>query len=265
MHPYTAITSEKPTLPAHLALLTAPVFFSAGRGAALAGPPAARAGGELAGNLRGAVVDPRGHVVLFIFEPLLDSFPLGERILVPLAGLEFGGSVGPEKAGEVCPIVRLLWDEDQLHGQPRLTGAAIQPKDKLATPVPPSPGGSGEKAVRDALYSGAVSGAAGAVLGLALGGLPALSLGLFFAAGGGIAGAITGASTEPAADAAHLVPPDADATTGNWQVRELEAALKDRALYEQGVLRATPIAVVNPSEPMPREGSRAKADTLSRG
>jgi hypothetical protein len=250
MHTYIAITSDQPLLPPRLALLTAPVFFA---------PSPPEAGGELAGHLRGVIVDPRGHVVLFILRPLLDDFPAGEQILIPLAGLELGGGVAPEKIGSRDPIVRLLWSREQLLGQPRFTGAAIQPKDDLATPVPPSPGGSGEKALREALYSGAVSGAAGAAIGLALGGVAAVPLGVFFAIGGGIVGAISGASTEPAADAAHLMNAVPAADAGNWQVRELETAIHERALYEQGVLRAMPIAVAEPKASPPQAGRRAES------
>jgi hypothetical protein len=116
--------------------------------------------------------------------------------------------------------------------------------------VPPGVGGNRARAERSALAFGAVATGLGALVGLAIGGPAiALAVGIFFGAGAGIAGAIAGASAETATDASELEDGRAAATSaGTWRVHDLERALRDRRVYESGLLHATRLAMANELE-----------------
>jgi hypothetical protein len=238
----STILAARDELPGALALLAAPVV--------LAGDDAAPVG-----RLRGAIVTESRRVLFLLLEPTPASAAHPGHVPIPLDAIEIGHRWVPDPAGAArsSPIVRVLWSREQLDAQPRMLDASHLPHVPEGDPVPPAPGANRPEGVRDALLAAGLSGGLGVVIGLLAGGpLVAVTLGLFFAAGGGIAGAVGGASRDSAADAAMGMPPLVRSPAGLLPVRELEEVLRAREPYDAGLLTLTPIAVEVP----PRTGRR---------
>jgi hypothetical protein len=243
MRKFTTILAGSSPLPQQLALLEAPVVL-------------AENDVERVGTIRGVVIDDRRRVVFFVVEPSLDGAMSTGKILVPLDALEFGGSISTEGEpglGWTGPIVRLLWSRDQLRAQPHMPDDAHLPPDPSGTPVPPDTGANRPEAIKNAFRGTGIGAALGLAIGLAAGGpVTAAALGIFFALGGGVAGAIGGAGRSSAADAAHHMPPIVDSPAGLWHVRELQRTLRDRSLYESGLLVRKIMLEDRPTWPAPR-------------
>jgi hypothetical protein len=89
--------------------------------------------------------------------------------------------------------------------------------------------------VREAAVAGGASAAVGALIGTLAGGpIVGAGLALFFGIGGGVAGAMTGASREDAADAKWLYKNHEP----GGELTRLAERLRDASLYERGILRA---------------------------
>jgi hypothetical protein len=110
--------------------------------------------------------------------------------------------------------------------------------------VPPGNGIDGASAVKDGLRGGAVGGAIGAVVGLvAAGPIGAAALAGFFAAGGGLAGLLAGASGETAVEASELRQETSGVSPPKPHplVEELEKALRAPAVSEE--IRSIPYQI----------------------
>jgi hypothetical protein len=232
MH-YTAITrSTGRRLRGDLELLAAPLVSTRPelRGATLA-------------QVDGALLS-RARVVYFVVQ-FVGGPRASEHVLVPLAALEVG-----HDPLDGAALLRLKWDPEQLLAQPKFELHGDQVEQQMiiggppvigrffpATPnvVPPSSAIDRVAAVRGAAAASAIAGLTGAIVGLlATGPLGALSLGTFFAFGGGLAGAIAGGSRDTAADASELEVPG-ETTVGMWEVRRLEDALRTAMADDSGV------------------------------
>jgi hypothetical protein len=108
--------------------------------------------------------------------------------------------------------------------------------------IPPGSGVNGTEAAKEGFAGGLIGAALGAVAGLAIGGpIAAASMAVFFGGGGGLAGILSGASQETAAEAsemhfAHLETEDHGAL--GVSLHRLEERLRDPAL-DAGLVSAT--------------------------
>jgi hypothetical protein len=197
MKTFTAILPRQSSLPPDLSLLITPVTCA---------EPSAP--GEFVGHTEGVLVDGNGHIVAFILrlpEPVVRG---GARTLVPAAALRL----------EPGPVFHLEWTEDQLRAQPRLDvdlqphnvvdgGPPVESRWMPARPsvVPPAEGVNKAEAAIEAVEGGLIGAAIGAVAGFVIGGpLGAASLAVFFAAGGSLAGLLSGATHDTATEAGEL-------------------------------------------------------------
>jgi len=199
MRTFTLVTrSNLEPLPQSLALLDAPVRTK---------EPSAP--DEYVGRTGGVLLDEDGSVVAFLVQLTRD-----------LAAKKYPWTLVPTSAIAVTrdSTIHVDWTEDQLLAQPRFDAnfdahalvdgeAPVESQWMPARPnvVPPGTGVSGAAAVNEGAAGGAIGAVIGAVAGFALGGpLAAAALGTFFAAGGSLAGLISGGSRETAAEASEL-------------------------------------------------------------
>lgn len=245
MRTFTAVTPAQPTLPPDLDLLLAPVC---------ANEPSS----PYVGRTDGVLLNERGRVVAFIVRLSKLLVPGCPRTLVPVTAVTVtGGS-----------LLHLSWTEDQLLAQPRLD-EDLQPHNRVdggppvesqwmpARPnvVPPGPGMNKMEAVKEGLEGGIIGAAIGAVAGMAMGGpIGAASLGAFFAAGGGLAGVLSGASHETAVEASEMkldnLEPDHLTPT---PIRRLEERLRDQSLSAAGIVHMTKLMPLTTTEPAPEQ------------
>jgi hypothetical protein len=223
MHTFTAVLAVDPWLPPDLAILIAPV-----RAAEPSDPD------EHVGNAEGVLLDQDGRVAAFILR-LAGRVDLRHgRVLVPATALRLTEG----------PYLRLAWTEDQLRAQPRLD-QDLQPHNRVdggppveshwmmpARPsvIPPGPFLNKSAAAWEGLQGGIVGAIVGVVAGLAVGGpaavVPAM---IFFAAGAGLAGLLSGASQESAAEASEMSLPHLD-PNDHRPLAEALQRLEDRLL-----------------------------------
>jgi hypothetical protein len=195
------------------------------------------------------VLGEDGRIVAFVVRLAKTIASDGARTLVPRTALRL----------EPGPIFHLAWTEDQLRAQPRLD-ADFQPHNRVdggapvesqwmparPTVVPPGQGMNATEAAIEGA-SGGISGAAlGAAAGFAIGGpVGAASLAVFFAAGGSLAGILSGASHETAAEAGELkldtVSPEQEISR-HGPLLELERRLADPAIGASGLVTMTRFA-----------------------
>lgn len=233
MRTFTIITRpEDGNLPAELSLLKAPVTTA---------EPSAP--GEYVGKTEGVVLNEGGAIVAFLVRLTARLASKGRaRTLIPTTAVEIQG-----------PTLHVVWTEDQLLAQPRLDdnfqahnrvdgGAPVESQwmPARANVVPPGSGGNAELAAQEGVAGGAIGAVVGAAAGMLAGGpVAAAALGLFFAAGGGLAGVISGASQETAAEASELhLDDDAgdNATANDPRLATLSSRLCDPALlYATGL------------------------------
>jgi hypothetical protein len=254
MRTFTAILPGQSALPPDLSLLMTPVSCA---------EPSAP--GEHVGHTEGVLVDEGGHIVAFVLR-LAGSIDRDRaRTLVPGTALRL----------EPGPLFQLQWTEDQLRAQPRLD-ENFQPHDRVdggppidsrwmpARPnlVPPAEGVNKAEAAREGVEGGIIGAAIGAVAGFAIGGpIGAASLALFFAAGGSLAGIISGASHETAAEAGELKLDDLEQereATPRGPLFELERRLADPALATSGVVTMTRFTPLT----RPGTGTEGSADLV---
>lgn len=199
MRTFTVITrSNNEPLPAELALLEAPVSTE---------EPSAP--GEYVGRGAGIMLDERGNAVAYVV-----------RLEPKLAGTKHPWTLLPTSAAVITDdgVLAASWTEDQLMAQPRID-ARFQPHERATgglpvesqwmparpNPVPPGPEINKSEAMVEGAAGGAIGAAIGAAAGLiAAGPIGALGLGVFFAAGGSLAGLLSGGSQETAVQAAEL-------------------------------------------------------------
>jgi nucleotide-binding universal stress UspA family protein len=200
--------------------------------------------GEYVGESEGVILDEGGAIIAFVVRlspRLVPREPA--RTLIPTAALEVRGSV-----------LHVRWTEDQLLAQPRLDadfqehnrvdgGPPVESQWMPARPnvIPPGSGFNTELAAREAAAGGAIGAAVGTAVGLVAGGpIAALSLGLFFAAGGSLAGVISGASQETAAEAGelHLDDDDDGDAPKDPRLAALARRLRDPAVRDAMQLRS---------------------------
>ena len=199
MRTFTVITRRtNDPLPAELALLEAPVSTE---------EPSAP--GEYVGRGAGVMLDEQGDLVAFIV-----------RLEPKLAGTKPPWTLLPTAATVITDqgVLAASWTEDQLMAQPRMD-ARFQPHEMPTgglpvesqwmparpNPVPPGPDVNKSEAAIEGAAGGAIGAAIGAAAGLiAAGPIGALGLGVFFAAGGSLAGLLSGGSQETAVQAAEL-------------------------------------------------------------
>jgi hypothetical protein len=234
MRTFTVVTPASPPLPSDLALLLAPV-----RANEPSDPD------QYVGRSEGVLLDEKGRVVAFVVR-LSPRLAAGSpRTLVSATAVTVTDD----------SVLHLSWTADQLLAQPRLD-EDLQPHNRVdgALPVesqwmparpnvvPPGDGGNGKEAVKQGLEGGAAGAVLGALAGLALAGpIGALALGGFFAAGGGLAGVLAGASQETAVEAGemkfdNIAPEHADAQSA--ALRILESRLRDPSLSLSGLVHA---------------------------
>jgi hypothetical protein len=255
MQTFTAIVPTQPQLPPDLAILLAPV-----RSDEPSAPDAhvARADGVL--------LDEEGRVVAFILRLAKTLDPHGGRTLVPATALRL--TEGPK--------LHLAWTEDQLRAQPRLDGD-LQPHNHVdggppvesqwmpARPavIPPGSGGNGVAAATEGVEGGLIGAAIGALAGLAIGGpIGAASLAVFFAAGGSLAGILSGASQDTAPEASEMhfahLPAGDDGALG-VALGKLEAWLREPRLVGQGFVSAMRLMPMTTTEaPLEAPPERAR-------
>jgi hypothetical protein len=234
MRTFTAVIPMLSTLPAELALLLAPI-----RAAAPSHPD------EYVGRSEGVLLDERGRVIAFLVRLSPKVAPGSPRTLAAASAV----SVTDDS------VLHLAWTENQLLAQPRLDDD-LQPHNRVdggppvesqwmpARPnvVPPGGDVNVKETVKEGLEGGAIGAVFGAVAGMAIGGpIGALALGGFCAAGGGLAGIISGASQETAAEAAEMkfdeLPPE-DEAKRSPALQKLEERLRDPALAANGLVQA---------------------------
>jgi hypothetical protein len=188
MQTFTAVLPTDASLPADLALLAAPVSV-----AEPSDPD------EYVGDAEGVLLDGEGRVAAFVVRLARRIDLRKDRVLVPATALRLTEG----------PYLHLSWTEDQLCAQPRLDGD-LQPHNRVdgglpveshwmlpARPgvVPPGPFVNKSAAAREGLEGGLIGAIFGFVVGLAIGGPAAVVLAMiFFAAGAGLAGLLSGAS-----------------------------------------------------------------------
>ena len=253
MRTFTVITRTKATeLPPALELLDAPVSVE---------EPSAS--GELVGRTEGAMLDEANDVVAFVMR--LDPRLAGHRppwTLIPASAVEIEPGGG----------VRVGWSEDQLLAQPRLD-AYFQPHERVegglpiesqflpARPnvVPPGGGLDGREALIEGAAGGVLGAALGTVAGLVAGGpLAAASLAVFFAAGGSLAGLLSGATQESAVQASELDVGVSHSTSGRTQggLSTLVEELRRPGAAATAGLRTTRFDLVS-SDPAAVDGRKA--------
>jgi hypothetical protein len=235
MRTFTAVTPLTYALPPDLALLLAPVR---------ADEPSAP--DEYVGRSEGVLLDEKGRVLAFIVRLSPSIAAASPRTLVTATAV----NVTPDG------VLHLSWTRDQLLAQPLLDtsmhehnrtdgGAPVESAWMPARPnaVPPSDTVNGVEAAKEGLQGGAAGAVIGALAGLAIGGpIGALALAAFFAAGGGLAGVIAGASYETAVEAGEMkfdnvAPEQGDPRTTPFRL--LEERLRDPAVALSGVIHAT--------------------------
>jgi hypothetical protein len=236
MRTFTAVIPAQPTLPPDLELLLAPVC---------ANEPSAP--DEYVGRTDGVLLDEQGCVVAFIvrLSKKLDS--ACQRTLVPSTAVTVtGGS-----------LLHLSWTEDQLLAQPRLD-EDLQPHNRVdggppvesqwmpARPnvVPPGPGANRKEAVKEGIEGGLLGATIGAIAGMAIGGpIGAASLAVFFAAGGSLAGVLSGASHDTAVEASEMKLDNlAPKHRPQPEIQRLEERLRDPVLAAAGIVTAMRIS-----------------------
>ncbi|HEY3234564.1 MAG TPA: hypothetical protein VGJ84_07595 [Polyangiaceae bacterium] len=162
--------------------------------------------GEYVGLSEGALLDEDGRAVAFLVrlsERLVGKGP--QRTLIPRTAVSI----------DDASTLHVRWTEDQLLAQPRIDEQfglhrvdEGQVRDRgwiRPNVVPPGKGPDASWMVTDTLAGAAIGAGIGAVAGLAIAGPIGLaSLGVFFAAGGGLAGLLAGASYDNAAEASEL-------------------------------------------------------------
>jgi hypothetical protein len=251
MRTFTAVVPTQELLPHELAIMLAPVR--------VAEPSAPDV---YVGRADGVLLDEEGRVVAFILRLARSLDAHGARTLVPATALRM--TEGPK--------LHLAWTEAHLRAQPRLDedlqphsradeGAPVESQSVPARPgmAPPGSGVNGVEAAAEGIEGGLLGAALGALAGLALGGpIGAASLAVFFAAGGSLAGVISGAAHETAPPVselgfAHLAAEDHGAL--GMALSRLESWLRDPALVASGcvsAMRLTPmIAAAAPPEAPP--------------
>jgi hypothetical protein len=248
MQTFTAVLPTRRLLPHDLALLLAPV-----RAEAPSAPDA------YVGRADGVLLDDGGHVVAFIVRLARELDAKSPRTLVPATAVTVTEG----------PILRLSWTADQLRAEPWLD-ADLQPHNRTdggppvesrwmpARPgvVPPGPGVNGAEAVKEGFEGGIIGAALGTLAGLALGGpIAAASLAVFFAAGGSLAGVLSGASQETAPEASEMKfpPPEAeDYGSRGVGLGALEQRLRDLGLAAGGLVTMTRLTpMTTPTEAPP--------------
>lgn len=253
MRTFTAVLPTQPLLPPDLALLLAPVC---------ADEPSAP--DDYVGRTDGALLDDEGHVVAFIIRLSRRLDARGARTLAPVSAMSAKG-----------PLLKVAWTQDQLLAQPRLD-ADLQPHDRVdggppvesrwmpARPnvVPPGSGGNAAEAAKEGIEAGLIGAAIGAIAGLAVGGpIAAASLAVFFAAGGSLAGILSGASRETATEASEMkfdtLSAEHRGVLGE-ALERLEARLADPALTSAGYVATMRITPLTRSE-APAEQPRRRA------
>ncbi|MEP7124859.1 MAG: hypothetical protein ABJE95_28280 [Byssovorax sp.] len=259
MRTLTAVIPAKSSLPPDLALLLAPIRSSE--------PSAA---GKDVGHAEGALLDEQGRVIAFIVR-LSPSVASGSpRTLVTANAVKVTDD----------SVLHLSWTEDQLLAEPRLDsnlqphtvtdgGIPVESQWMPARPNVIPPGGEmnvGETA-KEGLEGGTIGAVVGGAVGLVIGG-PIVALGLagFFAAGGGLAGILSGASQDTAAEAGEMKFDSLEPAPGEARdaaLAHLEARLRDPAVVANGLVRATrftPMTTTEPPpEPPPPDTSRRSA------
>ena len=250
MQSFTAITPARLTLPPDLALLTAPVR---------AHEPSAP--DEYVGRAEGVVLDPEGHVVAFVVRLAQRLVAKSPRTLVAANAIEVTSG----------PVLHLAWTEDQLLAQPQLDenfqphnrvdgGAPVESQWMPARPnvIPPGEGMNGKEAAKEGLEGGAIGAVIGAVAGMAIGGpIGAIALGAFCAAGGGLAGVLSGVTQETSAEAGEMkfdnVAPAGNASSVALQ--QLEERLCDPMVSAQGLVHGTRFTPMTTTESRPEESA----------
>jgi hypothetical protein len=250
---FTAVVPTRGLLPHDLAILLAPV-----RAAEPSAPD------EYVGRADGVLLDFGGRVVAFVVRLAKKLDAHGARTLVPVTALTL----------EEGPMLHLSWTEDQLRAQPRLD-QGLQPHNQvdggppvesqwmpaLPNVVPPGSGVNGTEAAKESLEGGFVGAAIGALAGLAIGGpVLAASLAVFFAAGGSLAGLLSGASQETAAEAGEMkfAPLETDDRGAlGLRLQRLEERLGDPGLEAAGLVNATRLTLATTTEASPSPSRKA--------
>ena len=235
METLIAVTPATLTLPPDLALLDAPV-----RAAEPSAPD------EHVGRAEGALLDDKGRVVAFVVRLSPRLAPRRPRVLVS----------SPAVSVTDGPVLHVSWTENQLLSLPRLD-ENLRPHDRVnggppmesewmpARPnrMPAEGAANTREAIKEGVEGGAAGAVIGAVAGLAVAGpVGALALGGFLAAGGALAGAISGVTHETAVEAGemkfnNITPEQGDGASS--AIRLLEARLRDPATTLQGLVHMT--------------------------
>ncbi len=235
MRTFTAVTPLTTTLPPELSLLLAPVRTD---------EPSAP--DEYVGRSEGVLLDEKGRVLAFIVRLSPRLMAGTPRTLVTATAVTVTDD----------GVMHLSWTRDQLLAQPLLDvnleprnqtdgGAPVESAWLPARPnvIPPGDTTNGVEAAKEGLQGGAAGAVIGALAGLAIGGpVGALALGAFFAAGGGLAGVIAGASYETAVEAGELKYDNVAPAGGEARAtafRLLEERLRDPGLPAAGLIHAT--------------------------
>lgn len=214
---------------------------------------------EYVGRADGVLLDDQGRVAALILRLSRRLDARGARTLVPATALSLTG-----------PTLHLQWTEGQLLAQPRLDedlqphntadgGPPVESQWMPARPavIPPGSGGNGAAAATEGVEGGLIGAALGALAGLAIGGpIGAASLAVFFAAGGSLAGILSGASQETASEAgemhfAHRNAEDHDALT--VALGRLESALRDPSVAAAGLVSAMQVTPMTTTEAPPEQ------------
>jgi hypothetical protein len=234
MRSFTAVTPATVDLPPDLRLLLAPVR---------ANEPSAP--DELVGRTEGVLLDEKGRVLAFILRLAPWIVPECPRTLISASAVTVTDD----------SVLHVSWTRAQIVAQPRLDrylqahsrvdGAPpVESQWMPARPnvIPPSDGANGMEAVKEGLTGGGAGAVLGILTGLALGGpIGALALGAFFAAGGGLAGALAGATYETAVEAGEMKFDNVSPEQGeapSTPLRLLEERLRDPAVAAAGLLYA---------------------------
>lgn len=237
MRTFTAVTRhENATMPPGLEPLEAPVTTE---------EPSAP--GEHVGQAEGVLLDGQGSIVAFVVRLSKHLAPEElSRTLVPAAAIEL-------RAG----TLHVSWTEGQLLAQPRLDagfqahdrangGAPVRSQWMPARPnlTPPGTGVNVHEAAKEGAAGGAMGAVIGAAAGMAVAGpIGAAALAVFFAAGGSLAGLISGGSQESAAEASELRFDAAEELEGRPKAKKAKLAalaerLRDPATVEAAGLYA---------------------------
>lgn len=249
MQTFTAVVPTQPLLPPELAPMVAPV---------LAEEPSAP--GEYVGRGDGVLLDDDGRVVAILVRLARRFDARGARTLVPATALTLTEG----------PVLHLTWTEGQLLAQPRLDedlqphartdgGPPVESQWMPARPavIPPGSGGNGVAAAKEGVEGGLIGAALGALAGLAVGGpIGAASLAVFFAAGGSLAGILSGASqdTAPEASEMHFAHREAE-NDGPLGVAlgRMEAWIRDPNMMTTGLVLSMRLTPMTTTEAPPEQ------------